>query len=79
MLLKLVYLLVRRILGLAVLLFRGEMAKDAQLLVLRRENSVVRRRVGRVRYELADRGRVNGQIIMMPDRAVPPTMRTGDA
>ena len=55
MLLKIVYLLVRRILGLAVLLFRTDMAKDAELLVLRHENAVLRRQAGRVRYEPADR------------------------
>ncbi len=54
-LLKVVYLLVRRILGLAVLLFRRDMAKDAELLVLRHENAVLRRHAGRVRYEPADR------------------------
>ena len=55
MLLKIVYLLVRRILGLAVLLFGRDMAKDAELLVLRHENAVLRRHAGRVRYEPADR------------------------
>ena len=55
MLLKIVYLLVRRILGLAVLVFRRDLAKDAELLVLRHENAVLRRHVGRVRYEPADR------------------------
>ena len=55
MLLKIVYLLVRRILGLAVLLFRRDMVKDAELLVLRHENAVLRRHAGRVRYEPADR------------------------
>jgi putative transposase len=54
-LLKIVYLLVRRILGLAVLLFHRNMAKDAELLVLRHENAVLRRHAGRVRYEPADR------------------------
>ena len=54
-LLKIVYLLVRRLLSLAVLVFRGDRAKDAQLLVLRHENAVLRRHVGRVRYEPADR------------------------
>jgi putative transposase len=54
-LLKIVYLLVRRILGLAVLVFRGDGAKDAELLVLRHENAVLRRHAGRVRYEPADR------------------------
>ena len=42
-LLKIVYLLMRRILGLAVLVFRGDLAKDAELLVLRHENAVLRR------------------------------------
>jgi len=53
-LIKIAYLLVRRILGLAALLFRRDMAKDAEL-VLRHENAVLRRQVGRLRYELADR------------------------
>jgi len=54
-LLKIVYLLVRRILSLAVLVFRGEGAKEAELLVLRHENAVLRRHATRVRYEPADR------------------------
>jgi transposase InsO family protein len=54
-LLMIVYLLVRRILGLAVLVVRGDRAKDAELLVLRHENAVLRRHAGRVRYESADR------------------------
>jgi len=52
-LLKIVYLLVRRILSLAVLAFRGDLAKDAELLVLRHENAVLRRHAGRIRYEQA--------------------------
>ena len=54
-LIKIVYQLARRILGLAVLVFRKDLAKDAELLVLRHENAVLRRHVGRVRYEPADR------------------------
>ena len=54
MLLKIVYVLVRRLLSLAVLVFRGDRAKDAELLVLRHENAVLRRHVGRVRSQ-ADR------------------------
>ena len=36
-LLKIVYLLTCRVLGLAVLVFRGDLAKNAELLVLRHE------------------------------------------
>ena len=53
--LKIVYLLTCRVLGLAVLVFRGDLAKDAELLVLRHENAVLRRHADRVRYEPADR------------------------
>ena len=55
MLLKIVYLLTCRVLGLAVLVFRSDLAKDAELLVFRHENAVLRRHAGRVRYEPADR------------------------
>ena len=54
-LLKIVYVLVRRLLSLAVLVFRGDRAKDAELLALRHENAVLCRNVGRVRYEPVDR------------------------
>src|ERR1017187_5614674 len=57
MLLKIVYLLTCRVLGLAVLAFRGDRARDAELLVLRHENAVLRRHVGRVRYEQAAQAR----------------------
>jgi hypothetical protein len=54
-LLKIVYLLTCRVLSVAVLAFRGDLAKDAELLVLRHENAVLRRHAGRVRYEPTDR------------------------
>jgi len=54
-LLQIVYLLVRQVLGLAILMFRGDGAKEAELLVLRHENAVLRRYAARVRYEPADR------------------------
>jgi putative transposase len=54
-LLKIAYPLVRRILGLAVLVFRGDRAKDAELLILRHENAVLRRHADRIRYEPTDR------------------------
>src|ERR1022692_3881049 len=54
-LIKIVYLLTCRVLGVAVLVFRGDRAKAAELLVLRHENAVLRRHVSRVRYDPADR------------------------
>ena len=53
--LKIVYLLVRRLPGLAVLVVRKDLAKDAELLALRHENAVLRGHAGRMRYEPADR------------------------
>ncbi len=55
MLLKIGCLLMRWIFGLTVLVFREDRAKNAELLVLRHENAVLRRNAGRVRYEPADR------------------------
>ena len=55
MLLKIVCLLMRWLFSLAVLVIRGEEEKDAELLVLRHENAVLRRNAGRIRYDPADR------------------------
>jgi hypothetical protein len=52
---KIIYLVVRLVAALAVLVFRRDLAKEAELLVLRHENAVLRRRAGRIRYEPADR------------------------
>ena len=54
-LMKIVYLFMRWLFGLAVLVARGDRAKDAELLVLRHENAVLRRHAGRVQYDPADR------------------------
>ena len=50
-----VYLLTCRLLGCLMVLTRGEASKDAELLVLRHENAVLRLQIGRVRYQPADR------------------------
>jgi putative transposase len=50
-----VYLLVRRLLGCLMVLARGEASKDAELLVLRHENAVLRRQISRIRYQPGDR------------------------
>jgi putative transposase len=55
MLLKIACLLMRWLLGLTVLVVRGDRAKNAELLVLQHENAVLRRNVGTVR----DLGRVS--------------------
>jgi putative transposase len=48
-------LLVRCLLGCLTVLARHRVSKDAELLVLRHENAVLRRQVGRVRYQPGDR------------------------
>jgi hypothetical protein len=53
--LSILYRLVRSLLGLTAVLVRGDLSKDAELLVLRHENAVLRRRISRVRYRPADR------------------------
>src|ERR1035438_3528092 len=68
MLLKIMYLLTCRVFGLAVLVFRGNLAKDAELLALRHENAVLRRHVGRVRYEPADRAWFTALARLVPRR-----------
>jgi putative transposase len=49
------YLFTCRLLGCLMVLARHEVSKDAELLVLRHENAVLRRQIGRVRYQPADR------------------------
>jgi transposase InsO family protein len=50
-----VYFLVRCLFGSVAVLARREVSKDAELLVLRHENAVLRRQIGRVRYQPGDR------------------------
>jgi transposase len=50
-----VYLLLRCLLGCLTVLSHGQASKDAELLVPRHENAVLRRQMGRVRYQPGDR------------------------
>ena len=49
------YLIVRSLLACLMVLGRSEVFKDAELLVLRHENAVLRRRISRVRYQPSGR------------------------
>ena len=55
LLLSILYQLVRCLLDLTAVLMRRDLGKDAELLVLRHENAVLRRQVARIRYRPADR------------------------
>ncbi|MGW2939829.1 hypothetical protein ACWDA7_51185, partial [Streptomyces sp. NPDC001156] len=56
MIVSLLYKVTRKLLSLPSLLLRGDAAKDAELLVLRHENAVLRRQLASpVRYESVDR------------------------
>ena len=50
-----VYLFVRCLLGCLMVLAQREVSKDAELLVLRHENTVLRRQISQVRYQPGDR------------------------
>ena len=49
------YLVVRRLLSCLIVLARSEVSNDAELLVLRHENAVLRRQISKVRYQPGDR------------------------
>jgi hypothetical protein len=52
---SIVYMLARCLLGCLMVRGRREVCKDAELLVLRHENAVLRRQIGRVWYQSGDR------------------------
>ncbi len=55
LLLSILYRLARWLLGLCAMLVRRDLSKDAELLVLRHENAVLRRQITRVHYRPVDR------------------------
>ena len=55
MIFSVVYFLTRRMLGCLKSVAWREASKDAKLLVLWHENAVLRRQIGRVRYQPTDR------------------------
>ena len=63
-----VYLLVRCLLDCLMMLARHRVSKDAELLVLRHENAVLRRQVSRVRYQPGDRLWLAALSRLMPRR-----------
>ena len=55
MIFSVLYLAVRGLLGCLMVLTRRQMSKNAELLVLRHENAMLRRQISRVRYQPGDR------------------------
>src|SRR5450631_3063075 len=62
------YLLARGLLGCLMVLARHEVSKDAELLVLRHENAILRRQISRVRYQPADRMWLSALSRLIPRR-----------
>ena len=68
MILSVVYRTTRRLLGALAVAVRYDASKDAELLVLRHENAVLRRQVERVGYTWADRLWLSALSSLIPRR-----------
>jgi putative transposase len=69
LLVSVLYVVVRRLLEFVVLLSRGDRAKELEILVLRHELSILRRQVGRPRFEAPDRILLAAFSRMLPRRS----------
>ena len=69
MLVPALYVVVRRLLEFVVLLGRGDRATELEILVLRHELSILRRQVGRPRFETHDRILLAAFSRMLPRRS----------
>jgi putative transposase len=65
---QILYRLLRCLLGLTAVLVRRDLSKDAELLVLRHENTVLRRQIPRVHYTPADRAWLAALSRLLPRR-----------
>jgi putative transposase len=65
---SILYQLMRCLLGLIAVLVRRDLGKDAELLVLRHENAVLRRQVSRVSYTPVDRAWLAALSRLLPRR-----------
>jgi hypothetical protein len=68
LLLSILYRFVRCLLGLIAVIMRRDLSKDAELLVLRHENTVLRRQIARVHYTPVDRVWLPALSRLMPRR-----------